>query len=176
MNSDNPLIALLGYFALLSLFAVGGANAAIPEMHRIAVEVMQWMSDRQFADSFAIAQVSPGPNVIIVTLIGYHVAGLAGAAVATAAMCGPTCILAFVVARTWDRFKEARWRIAIQAGLVPVSLGLIAASAFVLARTADRSIYAGMITVATALVAFFTRINPLWIFVIGGLLGLSGWL
>ena len=83
--NDNPLIALAGYFALLSLFAVGGANAAIPEMHRIAVEVMHWMSDRQFADSFAISQVSPGPNIIIVTLIGYHVAGLAGAAVATAA-------------------------------------------------------------------------------------------
>src|SRR5262249_32579435 len=77
--NDSPLFSLFGYFALLSLFAVGGANAAIPEMHRIAVEVMQWMTDRQFADSFAIAQVSPGPNIIIVTLIGYHVAGLAGA-------------------------------------------------------------------------------------------------
>ena len=144
--NDNPLLSLFGYFALLSLFAVGGANAAIPEMHRIAVEVMQWMTERQFADSFAIAQISPGPNIIIVTLIGYHVAGLAGAAVATAAMCGPTCILAFLVARTWDRFKEARWRIAIQSGLVPVSLGLIAASAFVLARSADHNIYAAIIT------------------------------
>src|SRR5262249_23094492 len=76
--NDSPLFALFGYFALLSLFAVGGANAAIPEMHRISVEVMNWMTDRQFADSFAIAQVSPGPNIIIVTLIGYHVAGLAG--------------------------------------------------------------------------------------------------
>ncbi|HET9715398.1 MAG TPA: chromate transporter [Pseudolabrys sp.] len=174
--NQSPLLALFGYFALLSLFAVGGANAAIPEMHRIAVETMRWMTDRQFADSFAIAQVSPGPNVIIVTLIGYHVAGLTGAAVATTAMCGPTCVLAFIVARTWDRFKDARWRIVVQAGLVPVSLGLIAASAFVLARTADQNIYAGFVTAATALVAFFTRINPLWIFAVGGILGLSGWL
>jgi len=172
--NDSPLIPLFGYFALLSLFAVGGANAAIPEMHRIAVEVMQWMSDRQFADSFAIAQVSPGPNVIIVTLIGYHVAGLAGAAVATIAMCGPTCVLAFLVARTWDRFKEARWRIAIQSGLVPVSLGLIAASASVLARSADHNIYAGILTAATATVGFATRTNPLWLFAAGGLLGVLG--
>ena len=114
----SPLTALAGYFALLSLFAVGGANAAIPEMHRISVEVMHWMSDRQFADMFAISQVSPGPNVIIVTLIGYHVAGMVGAAVATAAMCGPTCLLAFFVSRTWDRVKGTRWRMAIQAGLV----------------------------------------------------------
>jgi chromate transporter len=174
--NQNPLLQLFGYFVLLSLFAVGGANAAIPEMHRIAVEVMHWMNDRQFADMFAIAQVSPGPNVIIVTLIGYHVAGLSGAAVATAAMCGPTCVLAFMVARTWDRFKDAHWRKAIQAGLVPVSIGLIGASAFVLARTADNNIYAGAITAITAIVAYATKVNPLWVFLGGGILGLSGWL
>jgi chromate transporter len=84
--------------------------------------------------------------------------------------------VAFLVARTWDRFKDARWRIAIQVGLVPVSLGLIAASAFVLARSADHNIYAAGITAITAVVGFATRINPLWIFAVGGLLGLSGWL
>jgi chromate transporter len=174
--NQHPLTSLFGYFALLSLFAVGGANAAIPEMHRVAVDVMQWMNDRQFADMFAIAQVSPGPNVILVALIGYHVAGFAGAGVATAAMCGPTCLLAFFVSRVWDRFKEARWRMAIQAGMVPLSLGLIAASAFVLARTADHNVYAALITGTTAAIAFFTRTNPLWIFVAAGVLGLSGWL
>ncbi len=172
--NGNPLLTLAGYFALLSLFAVGGANAAIPEMHRIAVDVMNWMNDRQFADMFAIAQISPGPNIIIVTLIGYHVAGFAGAAVATAAMCGPTCLVAFAVARTWDRFKDAPWRIAIQAGLVPVSLGLIGASAFVLARTADHNGYAGVLTAVTCAIAFATRINPLWLFAAAALMGLSG--
>lgn len=172
----SPLMSLFGYFAMLSLFAVGGANAAIPDMHRIAVEVMHWMTDRQFADMFAIAQLSPGPNVILVTLIGYHVAGFPGAAVATVGMTGPTCLMAFFVARVWDRFKDAPWRAAIQAGLVPVSLGLIGASAFVLARTADNTVYAGLLTAATAAVVFATRINPLWVFAAGGLLGLSGWL
>jgi len=174
--NQNPLTSLFGYFALLSLFAVGGANAAIPEMHRVAVDVMQWMSDRQFADMYAIAQLAPGPNVVIVALIGYHVAGFAGSGVAIGAMCGPTCTLAFVVARTWDRFKEARWRMAIQNGMVPLSLGLIAASAFVLARAADHNVYAFLITAVTAAVAFFTRMNPLWIFVVAGAFGLSGWL
>jgi chromate transporter len=171
----SPLLALFGYFAVLSLLAIGGANAAIPEMHRIAVDVMGWMSDGQFADMFAISQMSPGPNVIIVTLIGYHVAGLAGAGVATAAMCVPTCVLAFLAARLWDRFKEARWRVAVQAGLVPVSLGLIAASAFVLARAADHNVVAALLTVATGAVAFATRLNPLWLFAAGGALGLAGW-
>ena len=176
MNNDSPLLTLFGYFAMLSLFAVGGANAAIPEMHRVAVDVMGWMTARQFADMFAISQLSPGPNVIIVTLIGYHVAGLAGASVATAAMVGPTCVMAFFVTRFWDRFKHARWRIAVQTGLVPVSLGLIGASAFLLARAADNTIMAGVLTAATVAVAFFSRINPLWLFLAGGLLGLTGWL
>src|SRR4051812_27935093 len=113
MNDDSPLTTLFVYFATLSLFAMGGANSAIPEMHRVAVDSMHWMTDRQFGDMFAISQLSPGPNVIIVTLIGYHVAGLAGGAVATVAMCGPTCFLAFLVAGFWDRFKDAHWRIAI---------------------------------------------------------------
>jgi chromate transporter len=173
---DSPLFALFGYFALLSLFAVGGANAAIPEMQRVAVDVMHWMSDRQFADAFAISQMSPGPNVIIVALIGFHVAGILGALVATVAMCGPTCLLAFFVGRTWERFKDAPWRIAIQAGLVPVSLGLIAASAFVLASITDHNVYAGIITALAAVIAYATRVNPLWIFAAAGAFGLTGWL
>src|SRR5262249_4232582 len=71
-EGGDALAALAGYFALMSLFAIGGANSAVPEMQRIAVEVEGWMTARQFTDIFAIAQVTPGPNVIIVALIGYH--------------------------------------------------------------------------------------------------------
>jgi chromate transporter len=172
--NENALWSLFSLFVVLSLFSVGGANAAIPEIHRVAVNVMGWMSNSQFADMFAIAQMSPGPNVIIVALIGFHVAGLAGAGVAIVAMCGPTCVLAFLVARTWDRFKDARWRIALQTGLVPVSLGLIGASAFVLAHAADHNVYAFLITATTATVAFATRLNPLWVFLAAGGLGFAG--
>ena len=170
----SPLTALAGYFALLSLFAVGGANAAIPEMHRISVEVMHWMSDRQFADMFAISQVSPGPNVIIVTLIGYHVAGIAGAVVATLAMCTPTSVLAFVVGRASERFKGAAWHGALSRGLVPVTLGLTAASATVIASVADYNWVAAAITLATACVALFMRVHPLWAFAAAALIGALG--
>ena len=173
MNS-SPLGALASYFALLSLFAIGGANTLIPEFHRVAVDAMHWMSDRQFADMFAISRVAPGPNVIIVTLIGYHVAGIVGALVATGAMVLPTCTLAYVVARLWDRFRYARWRIATEAGLVPVALGLIAASALVIARASDHSVVALVLTLATAGVAYGTRINPLWLFAIAGAAGAAG--
>jgi chromate transporter len=170
----GTLTTLAGYFALMSLFAIGGANSAVPEMQRVAVEVERWMTDRQFTDIFAIAQVTPGPNVIIVTLIGYHVAGLAGALVATLAMCGPTCVFAFYIGHVWERFKDAPWRGAIQAGLLPISIGLIAASAFVVASVAAHNFVAVAVTLATAIVTYTTRLNPLWIFGAAALLGLAG--
>ena len=94
-DSFGTLGTLAWFFALMSLFAIGGANSAVPEIHRFAVDVQHWMTDPQFSDIFGLAQLTPGPNVIVVTLIGYHVAGLTGALVATLAMCGPTCLLAF---------------------------------------------------------------------------------
>lgn len=173
-TDDGTLLLLAGHFALMSLFAIGGANAAVPEMHRFAVDVMQWMNDRQFTNLFAIAQVTPGPNVIIVTLIGYHVAGLTGAIVATAAMCGPTCVFAFFFGKIWERMKDRPWQIVIQAGLVPLSIGLIAASAFVVARAADHNLMAFVLTAATATIAYLTKLNPLWLFAAAGMLGFAG--
>jgi chromate transporter len=173
-NDGATLLTLAVHFAILSLFAMGGANAAVPEMHRLAVDVMHWMSDRQFADMFALAQVAPGPNVIVVTLIGYHVAGVAGAAVTTAAMCGPSCVFAFYMGRVWERFKEAPWRVAIQAGLVPISVGLVGASAVILTRAADQNWITLLVTAAAACFAYVTRWNPLWMFAAAALLGVAG--
>ena len=174
MRDPATLLMLAAHFAGVSLLAVGGANAVVPEMHREAVDVARWMTDRQLADLFAIAQAAPGPNVLIVTLIGYQVAGLAGAAVSTLAMCGPTCVLTFFAAKVWDRFKAARWRAAIQDGIVPLSVGLIAATAVVLARAADHNLVDVALTAGTAGVAFWTRLNPLWMLGIAGLVGLAG--
>ncbi len=175
MKADGGALgSLAAHFTLMSLLAIGGANAAVPEMHRFAVEIEHWMTDRQFADMFALAQLTPGPNVIIVTLIGFHVAGVAGALVATAAMCGPTCLLAYYVGQIWEKFRTARWRIAIQAGLVPVSIGLVTASAWVLALTADTSAIAAAITIVTAILGYFTRVNPLWVFAAAALIGVMG--
>lgn len=174
MNTPNPLWSLIWTFGLMSLFAVGGANAAIPEMHRIAVEVNHWMSDRQFTDIYAISQLSPGPNVLIVTLIGYTVAGFGGALVATLAMCVPTAALAYYVSRLLLRSTTSRWPSMIQTALVPLSIGLMAASAFVVAQAADRNWAAVVLTLAVAAVAYATRLNPLYLLLAGGVLGFAG--
>jgi chromate transporter len=163
-------------FGLMSLLAVGGANATIPEMHRIAVEVNHWMTDSQFADMFAIAQFSPGPNVLIVTLIGYHVAGLAGAAVTTLAMCGPAGAFAYVVANFFRRSSHSFWPSLIQASLVPLSIGLMAAGGYVLSMTVDTTWVAAAVTAAAAIAAVTTRLNPLWPLAVGGLIGYFGFI
>jgi chromate transporter len=178
MNNDGvgSLLTLAWTFGVMSLFAVGGGNAAIPEIHRIAVDVRHWMSDTQFADVFAISQLSPGPNVLIVTLIGYRVAGIAGGLVATLAMCGPTAILAYLVSRFLDRSSQSVWPAIIQAALVPLSIGLMSASGLILVETSDRSWIAVLVTVTAALVAFATRLNPLWLLLAGGCLGFAGFI
>ncbi|MEA2934878.1 MAG: chromate transporter [Variibacter sp.] len=174
MKPDVGLSAVAMHFALLSLLAVGGANAVVPEMHRQAVDVAGWMTDRQFTDLFALAQVAPGPNIMIVTLIGYFVGGISGGLVATLAMVGPTCVLTYFTGRLLQVYQGAWWRAAVQAALVPVAVGLIAASALVLAQTADHNALAVCITLGTAAVALFTRINPLWPFALAALLGYLG--
>ena len=175
MKTDGgTLLTLASFFAVLSLFAIGGGNSAVPEMHRFSVDVQHWLSDRQFADTFALAQLSPGPNLIIVTLIGYHVAGILGAMVTTLAMCGPTGVFAYLAGRASDRFKGAAWHNALSRGLVPVTLGLTASSATVIATSSDFNWIALAITLGTAVTAYFVRVHPLWAFAIAALLGLAG--
>jgi chromate transporter len=173
-EGSNPLWTLVSTFALMSLFAVGGANAAIPEIQRIAVDIHHWMSAKQFADIYALSQLSPGPNVLIVTLIGYGVAGVVGAFVATFAMCVPTAVLAYYVSGFLARKRAARWPAIIQAALVPLSIGLMGASAVILAQTTDRSVVASLVTAVAAVLAFATRLNPLWMFLAGGIIGFTG--
>jgi chromate transporter len=173
-DEDSPLTALFVNFAILSVFAIGGVNAAIPEMHRQAVDVQGWMTNQRFADLFAIAQAAPGPNAILVTLIGWDVAGFPGALVATLAMIGPASVLAFFAGGIWHRFRYARWRIAIQAGITPITVGLVASSAYLLARTADTGIVAVAITLATGAAVYMTRIHPLIFLAIGAVLGAAG--
>lgn len=175
MNSPaNVLVTMAWTFGLMSLLAIGGANSTIPEMHRVAVEVRHWMTDAQFADMFAISQLSPGPNVLIVTLIGYHVAGIAGALVATFAMCGPSAVFAYFVSNMLLRSSQSAWPAILQAALVPISIGLMCASGLILTLTSDRSWIAALLTIGAAAVALLTRLNPLWMLIAGGVLGFAG--
>jgi len=170
----DPLADLALHFVLLSLVAVGGANAVVPEMHRLAVDVKGWMTDREFADLFAIANAAPGPNVLIVSLIGFKLAGVSGGLVAIAAMCGPSSILAYSVTRLWQRFRDAPWRKLVQHALAPITIGLVLSSGWVLANAADVSSTGVALTIGTVVLLTGTKLNPLWSLAIAAGLGLVG--
>jgi chromate transporter len=174
MNSPPNLLELSFYFAALSLVAVGGANAVIPDMHRQFVDVQQWMSGAEFVQLVALAQAAPGPNVLIVTLLGWKIAGLAGALAATAAMCVPSSLLAYGVSRVWDRYRHTRWHETLRTALAPITVGLVIAAGYVLTRIADDTWVAYAITATTVVIVVATEIHPLWLLGAAGMIGYVG--
>jgi chromate transporter len=162
-------------FAVLSLVSIGGANATLPEIRRQAVEVQRWMSDHAFADAFAISHAAPGPNIILVSLIGWQVAGLAGLLVATLAIMAPSCLLAFVVARLLARWSAHPWLATVKAGLVPVALGLILASGVAMMRIADQDAATLAISLGTAAFVLLSTRTPLWALAAGTCLNVALW-
>jgi chromate transporter len=174
IGRGEALFEIARHCLVVSVLAVGGTSSVLPEMHRTFVENLQWLSDRDFAAYYAIGQAAPGPNMMIVPLIGWHVAGLAGVLVSTLMFCGPPSVMIYLIAGAWDRYRHARWRIVVQSGLIPVTIGLVCASALVVAQASDASLVAVAITLATAALTFFTRINPLWALAAAALLGLAG--
>jgi len=128
------LWSLAWVFALLSLVAVGGGTAVLPEMERLVVHQFHWMGDQQFRDIYSLGQVAPGPNMLMVMVIGYRLAGAAGAAVVGVAFFLPDCILTFFAYRLWYRLSQLRWRTALQRELAPVAVGLMLSGTYALAR------------------------------------------
>jgi chromate transporter len=169
--SQPTLTGLFLRFCLFSLMAVGGATALIPEMHRQVVDLQGWMSNGDFAALFAIAQAAPGPNVIFVSLIGWKLAGIPGALVCTLGMCGPSALLAFTVGRLWDRFGHSRWRLAIERGLAPITIGLVLGSGCLLVQATGTRWPLLAVAALSAVLSYRSRKNPLWWLAGAALLG-----
>jgi chromate transporter len=171
MSDEGELSALIWGFLGLSLLSVGGGIAILPEMHRLVVEQHGWLDDLGFSKRFALAQAAPGPNIMVVGLIGWHVAGAAGMFGAMLAMCGPTSILAYAFARLRQRKAKALWLRVTERGLVPIAVGLIAASGLLLAEGTAQAPLAIGITAASTIFVWRTRRSPLWVLLAGAGLG-----
>jgi chromate transporter len=166
------LVDLALYFGLLSLISVGGMPSVITEMQRYVVDVRHWVTAADFIQMFAIGQAAPGPNVLIAGLIGWKVAGVGGAFVALGAMCGPAGLVAFWVAGVWERMKDSPWRAVAQRAMAPIVVGLIFSGGFVLAtpgNVPDWRLW--LIAAASTTVMLATRLNPLALLAMGGVMG-----
>jgi len=172
---DRPALGALVLQSLVWAFlAIGGAPTLLPDIHRYVVEVHHWMTSTQFAEVYALAQVAPGPNIMYVTLIGWQVAGWAGAAATTLPWLVPTSTLTLLVGHLHARHPQAALGHAIRRGLTPITLGLMFASGWTLMRTVDHDWRGFLLTLLAGVLVLRTPWNPLWLIAAGALAGLAG--
>nr|WP_281381593.1 chromate transporter [Quisquiliibacterium transsilvanicum] len=165
------LAELFGRFLMLSLLSIGGAITVAPEMHRLVVAERGWLDDADFTASISLAQAAPGPNILFVTLIGWHAAGAAGALAATLGILLPSSLLVLAAFRWTERYRAHRGVQAFRAGMAPITLGLLLATGWILAGSTLGDPVLALVTVATAVLAWKTRLNPLWMLAAGALAG-----
>ncbi|WP_436898587.1 chromate transporter [Acinetobacter gyllenbergii] len=167
------LVTLAVVFTQLSLLAFGGGNAILPEMQHQVVTVHQWMSAEQFSSLFAMAQAAPGPNMMIVPLVGWHVAGPAGLLVTSLAKFGPSSIITIYALKFWERFKANPLRARFEKALKPITVGLVLVSAWLIADASAQNLLLIIIVILTAILGMFKKIHPLWVMAAGAGLGIA---
>jgi chromate transporter len=166
-------LSLVGNVMAASLLSVGGALTAAPELRRLLVDRLGLIGSTEFATSVALAQAAPGPNALYAALLGYQIAGLAGAVLVLAAFMAPTTALALSVARFGADTGRRGAVVALKAGLAPVSIAMLVATAWILAAQKPAPAPVA-VSVAAALLAWRTRLHLLWMIGAGALLGALG--
>lgn len=171
--STADLLMMFANMAMLSLLSIGGAITVAPEMHRIVVGDHGWLTDAQFSASISLAQASPGPNLLYVTLIGWNAAGWRGALAATLGILIPSSTLALAANRWAGRLADRPWMRAFRSGMAPITIGLLLATGWILGESNSASPIFLALTAVTTLVVTKTRFNPLWLILGGALVGLA---
>ena len=168
---DDPYLALILVFVPFSLVSIGGGASIFAGVQHQSVNVHQWVTAREFVDLFALARGAPGPGSMLITLIGWKVAGLSGALVATAALFIPSSVLCYVLARVWNAHRGKAWHKALEAGLAPVGTGLILAGAIAVLRLTGASAASWILAGAAAVIlGVWPRIHALVLLAGGGAL------
>jgi len=157
--NDARLLALILVFGPLSLISFGGGQAIIADMQHQVVDIQKWMSGPDFADLFAISRAAPGPSTLIAALIGWQVAGFAGAIVGTLAIYVPSSLVVYGAVRWWHASKESPWRTALERGLMPVAVGLVFAGALAVLEAAHVSALQIFTTVVAAALLLYTGMS-----------------
>jgi chromate transporter len=167
----SQIPALVRVFAYLSLLTIGGGMAAFPEMKILTVEVHKWLTFPQLIHLYSVGQMAPGPNMMMIVPIGEWAGGMLGAIVVVLAFFGPTALLTFIVGRLWNKLEKWPWRRSIQQGLAPVSIGLLLAGCFTMAKGAIFGLETATIAVGVLLLLLNYKINPALLILVGAVIG-----
>ncbi|AKJ29585.1 chromate transporter [Caldimonas brevitalea] len=173
-NAD--LLSLFGHFLMLSLLAIGGAISTAPDVHRYVVTERGWLTDAEFTTSIALAQAAPGPNLLFVAVVGWNVAGPMGAAVTMFGIMLPSTTLALWATRWRNQRREARGVRAFSAGMAPITVGLVLATAWLLAEPTREQPVGWALMLLTVVVMLKTRLSPIWMIAVGAVVGAMGWI
>jgi chromate transporter len=167
----NQIPALVRVFAYLSLLTIGGGMAAFPEMKILTVEVHKWLTFPQLIHLYSVGQMAPGPNMMMIVPIGEWAGGVLGAIVVVLAFFGPTAVLTFIVGRLWNKLEKWPWRRSIQQGLAPVSIGLLLAGCFTMAKGAIFGLETATIAAVVLVLLLNCKINPALLILVGAVIG-----
>lgn len=172
----TTLITLFLHIFIVSFLAFGGVQGVLPELYRQIVELDQWMTPQVFRDYFAIAQAAPGPNLLIVTLIGWHVGGLVGvpiigAIVATVALCGTTSTLMYWAYKYLSNLHGHLAKDLIETAAGPVAVGLVLASSWRLSLDINQNWQSNTLTAIALFVVLRFKLHPLWLILCGAIFG-----
>ena len=181
LSDWRQLLAVIWDFLSLSLFSLGGGNTLLNEYHHMAVDQYCWLTSRQFADIYAIAEAAPGPSSMIVGLLGMGAAvkegplwGVLSGLTAEIAILLPSTLLMVAAALSWNRLRHSPWRIAFERGLGPITLGILFAVGLKILRISDHDTPAYAVSAVVCLLMLRTRISPLWFMAVAAGLGLLG--
>jgi chromate transporter len=166
--------ALFLHFLMLWFIAIGGPSTILPDIHRYVVEAHSLLTNAEFAEIYTLAQVAPGPNVMYVILIGWHLAGWAGVAATALPLVVPAITLTLLVGHLNERYPDARIGRALRRGLAPITIGLMFAGATILMGAVNHDWRGYLMTFITAALALRQSWNPLWLFAAGALAGVLG--
>ncbi len=165
-----PLLAKLAVLATLAVVffrigavAFGGGLAMLPLIEVEVVETHHWLTHQEFADATALGQITPGPVLISATFIGYRVAGLLGALVATCSVFLPAFLLTIAAGSSLRRFRSNRQVQAFLRGVTPAVIGLLVASAWSIGRAGIHTWIGLSLAALGVFILLRFRVNAAWI-------------
>lgn len=166
------LLKLFAIFSGMSLMLFGGGYVFIPLIGEVVVQSQGWLTQKEFIDGVALGQIMPGPILVSAAFIGYKVAGLSGAAVATIGMFGPPALLTVGCTRLLERLKRSQTMQAILRGVRPAVVGMIFAAVVIVGMNAAPTWLSGLIFAAALVALLRFKIEAIWLIPAAGVAGL----